>query len=444
MHDLLRAIIAIDLTPRLATLPRKPGYTTPALRGVENGITLHYGGHDATTNRSRATEIERLVSYAKHHLQLVWDHDKDGRPIYGDSIMYDLAVLSDGAIVLLRPDRRKLWHCGNKDGNATSWAVIVPLGVGQDLTEPQRTSLFRLFDVLRQISGIARRNVVGHNEWPRTSGAAIPQTSYRVVKPQSACPGPVLHRHLVAYRAQGDAVLPLPGEAIPLPPFPALDLPDYDAASPLLGPPRGTVEQAIAFITARATQYDAPSVRLIVNAYASIGTEAGVDWFLALAQMAHETGALTSWWCARPRRNPAGLGVTGATRPGPADPKDRPGPAPGSAWIYDTDRNLWLEGLVFASWVEHAIPAHLGRLIAYARRDEDLQPGPAWPEAINRQRRIQQRLADYALQLRPLPAHFRGVAPVVGELNARWAYPGPDYGTVKIPAMANAMRRMKV
>ena len=25
--------------------------------------------------------------------------------------------------------------------------------------------------------------------------------------------------------------------------------------------------------------------------------------------MAHETGSLTSWWAARPRRNPAGIGV---------------------------------------------------------------------------------------------------------------------------------------
>ncbi|NWF79226.1 MAG: glucosaminidase domain-containing protein [Chloroflexi bacterium] len=186
----------------------------------------------------------------------------------------------------------------------------------------------------------------------------------------------------------------------------------------LLTAPSGTAEQAIAWFAARSTLYTRYDLSLIVNGYVRIGNEAGIDWFLALAQCAHETGSLTSWWCARPRRNPAGIAVTGATRPGsPDDP-------PGRNWAWDG--TVWREGASFAAWDSDAVRAHLGRLLAYA-----LPVGAGNP--------AQQALIDYALAVRGLATTNRGVALTITDLNGRWAVPGTEYGQ-RILELAARMR----
>ncbi len=203
--------------------------------------------------------------------------------------------------------------------------------------------------------------------------------------------------------------------------------PDPGGAGTLIAPASGTTDQAYRYIAARSNQYNAYDVGVIVQAYAEIGGAAELDWFLALAQCAHETGSLTSWWCARPRRNPAGLGVTGKIVPG--DPNS----LPLGAWVWDPDYRwdtqevgAWREGLSFAGWREESIPAHIGRLLAYA-----LPTGAGTP--------YQQQLIDYALALRPLPAQYRGAAPTIIGLNGRWAYPGTSYGQ-SILDLAGRMR----
>ena len=188
----------------------------------------------------------------------------------------------------------------------------------------------------------------------------------------------------------------------------------------LLGPATGTVEAAITWLAPRSTAYTPYDVGVIVNGYARIGEAAGLDWFLAIAQCAHETGHLTSWWCQRPRRNPAGIGVTGETREAPPDQP------PGPDWAWDETIQRWRAGLSFASWVDESIPAHLGRLLAYA-----LPAGAGTP--------YQQQLIDYALWRRPLPDHLRGVAVTITDLNGRWAWPGTEYGQ-RILALAERMR----
>jgi hypothetical protein len=72
------------------------------------------------------------------------------------------------------------------------------------------------------------------------------------------------------------------------------------------------------------------------------------------------------------------------------------------------------------------VPAHLGRLLAYARRDADLTGA-------------QRALVDRALAVRPLPARLRGVAPRWIDLNGLWAVPGTTYGET-IQRMAVQMR----
>jgi hypothetical protein len=174
---------------------------------------------------------------------------------------------------------------------------------------------------------------------------------------------------------------------------------DISSASPLLAPPRATVEQALAYLRERphGEYSDDDLGRVILPAYWQIATSVGLDPLLAVAQLLRETDNLTSFWAARPQRNPAGIGVTGRTSP--------TRPAEG-AWA-ERD-GVWLEGISFASWEKESIPAHLGRLLAYALRDDQAAPE-------------QRALIARALQVRPLPPDYRGAAPTLAGLEGRWS-----------------------
>ncbi|HWQ16053.1 MAG TPA: hypothetical protein VNL77_24850 [Roseiflexaceae bacterium] len=189
--------------------------------------------------------------------------------------------------------------------------------------------------------------------------------------------------------------------------------------APIVGPATGTAAQALAWLAPRAdasyTDYD---LAQILQAYRELGESVGMDWFLAVAQMAHETGNLTSFWSLRPQRNPAGIGVTGQWSSTP--PPDTTG------WAYNYQRARWEVGLSFATWAGDSAPAHLGRLLAYALRDEDASDA-------------QRALIARALAYRPLPADRRGVAPRWVDLNGRWAVPGTTYGQ----SIIDLARRMR-
>jgi hypothetical protein len=192
----------------------------------------------------------------------------------------------------------------------------------------------------------------------------------------------------------------------------------FSGDMPIVGAPSGTAAQAIDWLAPRADGYTPDDVATIVEAYARVGSAAGIDWFLALAQMAYETGHLTSWWAQRPRRNPAGIGVTGQTLPG------EPDQPPGAEWTWDGEQ--WREGWSFLSWAGHSVPAHLGRLLAYALTDAQANT-------------TQQQLIASALAYRPLPSSYRGAAPTIARLNGRWAVPGTNYGQTIVALM----RRMR-
>ncbi len=181
---------------------------------------------------------------------------------------------------------------------------------------------------------------------------------------------------------------------------------------PIIGEPSVSVEQAARWIADRALRngstYNELDIRSIVAAYQTVGSYGGVDWGLALAQMCHETGTLSSWWSARPRRNPAGIGVTGRKVAGTPDVPPLEG-----TWAWDGTQ--WCEGVSFSQWAYDAVIAHIGRLLAYARRDEEATA----PQAD---------LIQQALAFRRLPLSYRGVAPTVVGLNGRWAVPGTTYG----------------
>jgi hypothetical protein len=199
--------------------------------------------------------------------------------------------------------------------------------------------------------------------------------------------------------------------------------PHYTADSALLGTPLACPEQAIRYLSKRATAYDATAVQTIVESYVQVATAVRLDWVLAVAQMIHETGGLTSWWCARPRRNAAGVGVTGQTSAGVT----RPGPN----WAHDG--RVWREGVSFPAWTPEeaggavsSIEAHVGRLLRYS-----LRPGTETPEQL--------RLIEKALSVRALPRSFWGSAPTLSGLDGRWAVPGIGYGG-RIAEVANTLR----
>lgn len=193
----------------------------------------------------------------------------------------------------------------------------------------------------------------------------------------------------------------------------------------ILAPPRGTAAQARDYILARGSVYDAQSIATIVDHYWRYAPPVGLDPLLAIAQCIHETSdqdpatgkwrPLSSWWAQRPRRNPAGIGVTGETKVNdPNDPHN---------WAEDTRPNppIWRAGLSFASW-DDSSRAHIGRLLAYAvPLGEGTDP--------------QKALLDFALGMRPLPNKLRGSALTLRALGAKhnptgsgWATPGDTYG----------------
>jgi hypothetical protein len=150
--------------------------------------------------------------------------------------------------------------------------------------------------------------------------------------------------------------------------------------SALLAAPRAPKARAVRHLLAREHgEYTDADVRMIVGRYWDTAPAVGLDPLVVVAQMVLETGGLTSFWSQRPRRNPAGIGVTG-----------EPG-----------------VGLSFPDWAT-AVRAHAGRLLAYA-----LPRGEG--------NAAQKAMIEEALAFRPLPDQFRGAAPTLRGLVGRWA-----------------------
>lgn len=199
----------------------------------------------------------------------------------------------------------------------------------------------------------------------------------------------------------------------------------YNEYSALLGRPAAGRQAVISRFPAPAGGYSEYDIRQqILPRYWSLCLSAGVDPILAIAQLAHETGSMRSFWSQRPQRNPAGIGVTGRHMQSP--------PANKAGWAYNTDSRRWEQGVSFATWKDDAIVAHVGRLLAYA-----LPAGSETP--------AQKDLIDRALTYRPLPLVMRGSAPYLRLLGQAynptgqgWAKPGRTYGA-KIADHANAL-----
>lgn len=188
----------------------------------------------------------------------------------------------------------------------------------------------------------------------------------------------------------------------PTGPLPAL--PHYTTERPLMG------VAAVSLATIQAAfppspfdlQPGEPGVAAILAMYAACCRDAGIDLVVAVAQMAHETNALASWWSQPPRRNLAGIGVTGEVRPpGSAQPM------PPHVWAWHPTAQRWERGNRFERYAD-AVVAHVGRLLAYATR----------PTARSIR---QQSLVATALSHRALAESLQGRATTLGDLAGTWA-----------------------
>jgi len=213
----------------------------------------------------------------------------------------------------------------------------------------------------------------------------------------------------------------------------------YDELSPLDGIARLSPEWVAAYLERRGAAYAPYDLGIITRAIWAQATEAGLNPDLVAAQLAHETGNLTSWWSQRPRRNPAGIGVTGQViRQRPTSITRQAGGDTITTWAQQAD-GTWAEGISFPTW-EHAVRAHVGRLLLYT-----VGLGAT---------RAQQALAAYALEVRPLPrAAWESVTTLkaLGAIHnpanlgkpreqwtSGWAWPGDRYGA-HLAEIANAM-----
>jgi hypothetical protein len=251
---------------------------------------------------------------------------------------------------------------------------------------------------------------------------------------QKSCPGWAVAQGWV-WGAVEAALAPAPAAA-------------YDELSPIMGAAQLSAAQAAAAVHRRGSVYTAYDLQVITELYWAYAASVGLNADLAWAQCIHETSAeqadhawwpLSSWWAQRPRRNPAGLGVTGRTQRARPASIDRliDGSVIGQ-WTKRPD-GLWAEGLSFPSW-EHAIRAHLGRLLLYVQGQTGTADQVAMARYAHACRPLDPRLWGSVATLRALGAAHNPVN--IGQPRARWAgwaVPGDDYGA-QIAEVANAIR----
>lgn len=302
-------------------------------------------------------------------------------------------VARTGVVYQLVDDAHRAWHAGvseyagRRNWNDFSLGVEIEHVAGADAYTPQQmTTLEALCRRLLALHPIAKASVVAHRWIATPAGRKRDPSDWDDV----------------ALKLWIDGLFDTP------PPQTR-----YSADSSIMAAPKALLATLIRNFPVSTPNYTAYDIRnVILPAYWTQAVTLGVDPVVAIAQMAHETGALTSWWSARPRRNPAGIGVTGVhsdTEPIAGD------------WAQDAN-GIWVEGCSFVAWQTASIPAHLGRLIAYAIPEDKRTAN-------------QQRAVDYALSVRPLPPAIHGSAPTLRLLGRihnptgqGWASPGETYG----------------
>lgn len=164
------------------------------------------------------------------------------------------------------------------------------------------------------------------------------------------------------------------------------------------------------------TYYDFLS---IFSSYEEHCIVADINTELIIAQMFHETNWCRSWWSQRPRRNPAGIRVTGE-RKLLLSPKDIV-----KEWQWDSKENIYKRGLSFPSWQESS-SVHIGHILCYMYTDSEMTADQLALSMKSPNKAILSALK------------YRGVAKTIRGLNGRWAYPGVYYADA-IARIANTI-----
>ncbi len=162
--------------------------------------------------------------------------------------------------------------------------------------------------------------------------------------------------------------------------------------------------------------YTLQDYKSILLSYEQACKKGNINPYLAVAQMVKETDFCRSWWSQRPRRNPAGLGVTGETLPHE--------PATKSEWAFDG--KVWRRGYSFPSWDISAM-AHIGHLLTYLYTEQELN-------------RAQSLLVATDPRSKAVPKEWRGKIKTLKDLEGKYAIPGIGYGR-SIATIANVLKQ---
>lgn len=360
-------------------------------RKVTNYIVVHH----AAALYPQKTGIEDVMAVHRYHLSKGWS-----------GIGYHMALAEftqGGEVAGYRTSDPDLVRAQVAWRNGESVGVSALTNFGQDVPAPKWLEALAAAVADLKLR-YPRAVVVGHKEIAYDAQHSPDGKNWTTL-----CPGSQWPRWKPQLLSRVDQILNVIGRVT------------YTPDSLLLKTSKLDPRATIAMLAQQENRvYDIVGIGTIITAYREQATELGLDWVLAVAQMLHETGYLTSFWSRRPQRNPAGLGVTGVSQ------KVKPDDA--RIWAYNPDRKQWEIGLSFADWVKESIPAHLGRLLAYA-----LHEGEGTQQ--------QQQAIRKALTVRDLPVPLRGSAPTLNGLEGTWASPGTTYAD-SLAAVANRLVRL--
>lgn len=321
-------------------------------------------------------------------------------------------IQRDGNIYQIVDEAKRAWHVGlsrmpdgTGDGNSSSIGIELEHMNEPDYTDAQMTALAELvYDITN------RRNIAGKNVVSHASVATFKDGKLgRKTDPAHFDWEDLWDRvRKIQEREQAPANVPVSQPYV------------YTANSSTLNIPVLDEEKIKKYISTKFDkfgEYTQDDIELIVSYYIKYGKQTGVDWLFALAQSIHETGWFKSWWAQRgpanaPRRNPAGIGVTGQTSVAtPANPQD---------WRFDG--NVWRKGQGFASW-DISVQHHMARLLCYALKDDQMT--------------LEQLEFSKIIPGRERLDRIRGCAPTLIGFNGVWAVPGKTYAQ-KIAEIANS------
>lgn len=177
------------------------------------------------------------------------------------------------------------------------------------------------------------------------------------------------------------------------------------------------IERTLKHFQNISSTYTLGDYRKILRYYDEAAKQGNINPYIAVAQWVKEADWNRSWWSQRPRRNPAGLGVTGETSTKTQDK---------NSWAFDSRTHEWKKGYSFPSW-QVAAQAHVGHILAYAFKDNELTPE-------------QRQLVDTDPRASAIKSNVRGTVKKLKDFDGKWASPGVGYGK-SISVLANALRK---